>query len=80
MEVRLTASIDGEYARLVGEVRDTGPGIPHDRLEAVFAPFQQTDEGMRQAAPGLGLAVCRQIVERMNGTIAARACADGRPD
>ncbi|MBU1378956.1 MAG: response regulator [Alphaproteobacteria bacterium] len=72
VEVRLSASMDGDYVRLAGEIADTGPGIPHDRLEAVFAPFQQTDEGMRQGGAGLGLAVCRQIVERMNGTIAAR--------
>jgi len=77
VEVRLTATLDGDYARISGEVADTGPGIPHDRLEAVFAPFQQTEEGVRQGGAGLGLAVCRQIVERMNGTIAARPADTG---
>jgi two-component system, sensor histidine kinase len=67
VKVRLAARLDGDYVRLHGEVEDTGPGIPDDRLEAVFAPFLQTDEGMRQGGAGLGLAVCRQIVERMNG-------------
>jgi len=77
VHVRLAAAIDGDYARLSGEVSDTGPGIPHDRLEAVFAPFQQTEEGVRQGGAGLGLAVCRQIVERMNGTIAAQPTETG---
>jgi signal transduction histidine kinase/ActR/RegA family two-component response regulator len=72
VDVRLSAAVEGDYVRLAGEVTDTGPGIPDDRLEVVFAPFQQTDEGMRQGGAGLGLAVCRQIVERMNGTITAR--------
>jgi len=77
VDVRLTARIDGDYARLSGVVIDTGPGIPEDRLEAVFAPFQQTEDGVRQGGAGLGLAVCRQIVERMNGVIAARPRATG---
>lgn len=71
VDVRLTAVLDGDYVRLRGEVTDTGPGIPDDRLEAIFAPFQQTEEGVRQGGAGLGLAVCRQIVERMNGTVRA---------
>lgn len=77
VDVRLTASVEGEYARLIGEVIDTGPGIPPDRLEAVFAPFQQTEMGLRQGGAGLGLAVCRQIVARMNGSITARAREGG---
>jgi len=77
VEVRLAAVDDGEYAQLSAVVTDTGPGIPADRLEAVFAPFQQTETGVRQGGAGLGLAVCRQIVERMNGTITARPRAEG---
>ena len=76
VEVRLTARVEGDYVRLAGEVADTGPGVPADRLEAIFAPFQQTDEGVRHGGAGLGLAVCRQIVERMHGTIAARPKPD----
>jgi signal transduction histidine kinase/CheY-like chemotaxis protein len=71
VELRLEARAEGEYVRLRGQVSDTGPGIPADRLEAVFAPFAQTDFGARGGGAGLGLAVCRQIVERMHGSIAA---------
>ena len=71
VDVRLSARIDGDYVRLSGEVSDTGPGIPEDRLEAVFAAFHQTEEGVRQGGVGLGLAVCKQIIERMHGSIAA---------
>jgi signal transduction histidine kinase/ActR/RegA family two-component response regulator len=72
VEVRLRAVIDGECARLTGEIADTGPGVPAERREEIFSPFHQTDAGVRLGGAGLGLAVCRQIVERMNGTIDAR--------
>jgi signal transduction histidine kinase/AmiR/NasT family two-component response regulator len=77
VDVRLTARPDGECIRLEGSVADTGPGIPPDRREMIFAPFQQTEEGLRLGGAGLGLAVCRQIVEEMAGTIEARATPDG---
>jgi len=71
VDVRLTAVADGDYVRLRGQVTDTGPGISADRLEEIFMPFLQAEEGVRQGGAGLGLAVCRQIVDRMNGTICA---------
>lgn len=69
--VRLTAERDGQFAYLQGEVADTGPGVPEDRLQSIFTPFQQTEAGVRLGGAGLGLAVCRQIVERMDGDISA---------
>jgi signal transduction histidine kinase len=49
------------------EVRDTGPGVPKQLKARIFEPFFTTkgDEG----GTGLGLAVCRTIVERHRGTI-----------
>lgn len=72
VEVGIVARREGERVRLTGSVIDTGPGVPEDRVETLFLPFQQTDEGVRQGGAGLGLAVCRQIVERMDGTIAIK--------
>lgn len=42
----------GELAILV---RDNGPGIPHDRLEHVKQPFNQSDMSLRRSKEGLGL-------------------------
>jgi CheY-like chemotaxis protein len=64
--------VEGACALLTGEVADTGPGVPPERLEEIFQPFGQTEEGASLGGAGLGLAVCRQIMERMNGTISAR--------
>jgi len=69
--MRLRAEREGDYARLTGEVADTGPGVPPDRLQSIFTPFQQTEDGVRLGGAGLGLAVCRQIIERMDGSINA---------
>ena len=71
VEVRLTAERDGQFAYLRGDVADTGPGVPEDRLQSIFTPFHQTEDGVRLGGAGLGLAVCRQIVERMDGVISA---------
>jgi signal transduction histidine kinase len=72
VQVRLTARSEDGYVRLSGEVADQGPGVPADRREDIFAPFHQTEEGVRMGGAGLGLAVCRQIVERMHGQVGVR--------
>ncbi|MGA0606356.1 ATP-binding protein [Phenylobacterium sp. VNQ135] len=77
VDVRLGCVLEDRYIRLWGEVSDTGPGIPAERLDDIFEPFHQTDQGLRLGGAGLGLAVCRQIIERMNGTIAAGAAEGG---
>jgi signal transduction histidine kinase/ActR/RegA family two-component response regulator len=77
VEVRLRAERDGQYVQLSGEVADSGPGVPPDRLQSIFTPFQQTEDGVRLGGAGLGLAVCRQILERMDGVIEAKANPGG---
>ena len=77
VRVRLAARLDAGCVRLTGEVADDGPGVPAARREEIFSPFHQTEDGMRLGGAGLGLAVCRQILERMNGTIAAKANPGG---
>lgn len=77
VEVRLSAVLEGDCARLRGCVDDTGPGVPAARREEIFAPFSQTEAGAQLGGAGLGLAVCRQIVERMNGAISAEASPAG---
>jgi len=56
-------------------VRDTGLGIPADQLDRIFARFTQVDSSLtrRQGGTGLGLALTRQIVEKMGGDIWAES-------
>jgi signal transduction histidine kinase/DNA-binding LacI/PurR family transcriptional regulator/DNA-binding NarL/FixJ family response regulator len=54
------------FCALRFEVVDSGIGIPPDRLERIFQPFEQAGEQWRQAeGSGLGLAISRQLVRLM---------------
>ena len=57
-------------------VRDNGPGIEADYLEKVFLPFERMHK-TAQSGAGLGLAICREIVERHGGKLWAEAPAGG---
>jgi PAS domain S-box-containing protein len=52
-------------------VRDTGPGIPEDKIEQVFEPFAQADSSIsrRYGGTGLGLSIARNLVKLMGGKL-----------
>ena len=54
-------------------VRDTGPGIPPDKLEAIFEPFVQLGRGLKTLVEGtgLGLAISRDLARGMKGDLSA---------
>ena len=57
--------------RIEFSIRDTGPGIPPNRLDAIFESFTQADSSTTRlfGGTGLGLTICRQLTELMGGQI-----------
>ncbi|MEM8614689.1 MAG: ATP-binding protein [Cyanobacteria bacterium P01_H01_bin.105] len=56
-------------------VKDCGQGIPADKLTSIFERFQQVDssDSRKKGGTGLGLTICRKIVEQHGGTIWAES-------
>ncbi|NJL61318.1 MAG: response regulator, partial [Methylacidiphilales bacterium] len=67
--VFLEAQQQGE--EVIFSVKDSGRGIPEDKLETIFERFQQVDasDSRRQDGTGLGLAICKSIIQQHNGRI-----------
>ena len=73
IESRLAAS----GAEVVFTVDDSGPGVPEAAASAIFEPFNTGEAGRMGAGAGLGLAICRQIAERIGGTITLSTSPQG---
>jgi two-component system, OmpR family, sensor histidine kinase VicK len=72
-EIRLAARASSE-TEVIFEVQDQGPGIPEDKLDLIFERFQQADasDSRLQGGTGLGLALCRGIINQHGGRIWAK--------
>ena len=56
------------------EVQDTGNGLPQDKLEQLFQPFNRLgQEGTSEEGTGIGLVVCKRLIELMRGEIGVRS-------
>ena len=69
---RVKVRLRRQNGRLAVSVEDNGPGIPPDQGEAVFDRFPQLEGDELSGKPqgwGLGLTICRQIVEHFGGRI-----------
>ena len=65
----------GSSGNLVFAISDTGSGIPADKLKKVFEPFHRGPQvtGTDPGGNGLGLAICRKLVDLMGGTVSAQS-------
>jgi signal transduction histidine kinase len=67
-DVRVSAVVSAERWRI--RVDDSGPGIPAEKRAEVFGRFARL-EGTSGGGAGLGLAICRRVVELMGGRVSA---------
>jgi len=70
-KIKVTLRNDEGHARI--EVRDYGPGVPDSALENLFKPFCTT----KATGLGMGLAICRSMLEARGGTLTADNHAEG---
>ena len=71
----LATSQFGDRVQL--RVIDRGPGIPSDKLDDVFVPFQRLGDLDNSAGIGLGLSLSKGFVEAMGGTLEAEDTPGG---
>jgi len=76
VEIIIRVEDEGEFVRV--SVEDNGPGIPDAEKPRLFDRLQRGTH--RAAGTGLGLHICRMLVERYGGTIRAEDRVAGRPD
>ena len=73
IHIHVTCERPGDAAEpwITFSVKDTGIGIPPEKLESIFAPFVQANEGMARifGGTGLGTTIAKELVTRMGGRI-----------
>ena len=71
-------SLQRDNGHLVGEVTDTGIGIPLEAQPHIFGEFYRADnaKALTRQGTGLGLAICKQIVEQAGGQIGFQSVPD----
>jgi two-component system phosphate regulon sensor histidine kinase PhoR len=70
-EVSISARHEGD--KVLFTVADSGPGIPQDALPRIFERFYQIKKERNSGTSGIGLALCKHIIERHGGRIWAQS-------
>ena len=67
----VTVDVEEHIHTVIVRVRDEGPGIAPEHLQRIFNRFYRVaQQGVRTSGVGLGLAICKGLVEAMGGQIA----------
>ena len=68
-------ALEGDKRQITFAVKDTGIGMPQDKMDRLFKPFTQLEYTLsrKRDGAGLGLAICKKLVELMDGEIWAES-------
>lgn len=71
-KITVTGAVEGgrDFPRVVVRVRDSGPGIEPAHVPYVFTKFYRKGTGNRHSGTGLGLYICKGVIEAHGGDIA----------
>ncbi|MEO3947601.1 ATP-binding protein [Gorillibacterium sp. CAU 1737] len=70
----VTLSAEERYGRIHVQVADTGEGMSQETLQRVLLPYEQGAQGVRDGrGVGLGLSICRQLVELHGGSLSIQS-------
>lgn len=74
--VHVSCNVRGERVNII--VRDTGVGIPQDKLAAIFEPFVQLGRSLSsmREGTGLGLSISRELARAMQGDVVVESTVD----
>ncbi len=73
--IDIAARVQGDEVELT--VDDQGPGLPRGREQAIFEKFERGEKESTTAGVGLGLAICRAIMQAHGGTITGHTRPEG---
>ncbi|MGL5193856.1 MAG: sensor histidine kinase, partial [Chroococcales cyanobacterium] len=67
----ITLTVQPQWQGILFAVGDSGRGIPPDKVEMIFNPFQQVDasDSRQKGGTGLGLTICQRIVHQHGGRL-----------
>ena len=72
-EVSISVDSYSSEGNFCFSVKDSGIGIPEDKLSHIFENFEQVDNAHSESGTGLGLAITKRLVELMNGSISVKS-------
>ena len=73
--ITLSCYPEGKGLRI--DVKDTGSGLPEELKENIFAMLSERTAYMRKDVPGLGLTICKAVINRVGGRIGAESPPEG---